>query len=413
MTINVIVSRLEFSHAARLLLAVACYQKLNDNRPIVMVCDPISSTITLKSALAEEIWGFARLEAAFNDDVFEHFWVELSASFLTTLLSKRRQGQHVKLEIDTTRNQMKLLQGNSLSNRFKNSGTTDQLFPQEEFVEIKDNATYLQNFRTLNSLADYDLPEAPESQIELELTKADCKLIHHSHEFNSAQLASSTDHVSLDISDSGTCINSTNFFSTLSPRTESCRQSLVLNTNALRALNESLQAIRIYPDDKVFLSTSDSSLVLKTARAVVNIRTKPLSERPYNTPLPSLSEPLIPMLVSDCKQVLKELDAKQKKNEDFVMISVTEDNEYLEFSSETENGFLSSTATVYDNDSIELDDMRVFRAPFLAALSMFFDENTVNLMGFKRDSDELFITNELRTRYVVLQKFSVLETEDA
>lgn len=117
----------------------------------------------LKSALIEKILG-SRLEAAFSDDMFDRFWVE-----------------HVKLEIDTTRNQMKLLHGNSLSNRHKNSETTDQLFPQEELVEIRDNATYRQNVKTLYSSADYDLPEAPESQIELELTRADCKLNHHSH----------------------------------------------------------------------------------------------------------------------------------------------------------------------------------------------------------------------------------------
>ena len=398
MTIKVIVSHDEFCRAAKLLATAVSLQN-NDNEQranvITLICDASAETIELKTQ-AQELIASAVLDIS-DGNIEDDLWLELDAVFLSTLLEKTKRDRHVQIDIDTQCMSMSISSGKLLE---------CNLFSPIEFIRIDDSATFNQNIRLINSLADYDFePSMDEKAVSASVSKGSCKLLKAVDEFNTAQHATVADHVSVMFSKDKAFVDSTNFHASFELLQSEEEQCAVLNAASFKAFQKVINLMHISRDAKLSMQLTDQRIILETEKSFASITTKDLSHRPESISPPHASEQRICLNVFETIEALKKLDAKQKKSEDFVFVSPVVRNETSQvlFESEPESGQLTSRVN-HVADLPDFDEIKTLRQPLLAAIKMLIDDEFVYLQALEADSTEIIVVNKLQTKYAAIQK---------
>jgi hypothetical protein len=397
---TIAIPQFPLNSAVKLLKTVVSLQRDRDESKrncIALICDSNSSTLTLKSPISEQIWAWVKLDATFDDEFIDDCWLELDVDFFSTLLDKTTFGRHIQLTFDNTANAMQLI-----------SGTFHQgdLVTPAQFIANDDSSTLRQNITLPNTLSDYDTPFVEKKDKTLQINKSVGRVLKRLDEFNNAQRASVTDHVSINCSSNNLFVESTNFSVKLQNIEHDLDECAVLNANAFHALQKSLNLIRISPESVMTLHQEGEQLILQTEVSTVCIKSQEQVYRPCVTELPKVDDEDILVLNREaCMEALKKLDAKQKKNEDFVYISLIEFDakSYCRLESEPENGHLTSLIPNSLNSN-EFNEIKTLRSAFLACLNVFIDDEYVMLYTINASNDEFFVTNKSKSRYIALQK---------
>lgn len=400
MSKTIVISRFEVRAAAKLLKTVVSLQRDRNESMrhcIALICDASSSTLKLKSPFCEQIWGWVKLDATFDDEFIDDCWLELDVDFFSTLLDKTTFGRHIQLTFDNTASTMQLISGN-----FHDA----DLLSTAQFIANDDTSTLRQNIALLNTLSDYDTPTVEKKDNTLQINKATGRVLKRIDEFNNAQRASVTDHVSIICSSNNLLVESTNFSVKLQSVEHDLSECTVLNAASFHALQKSLNVLRISRESTLTLQQEDEQIILQTDASVVCIKNQEQVYRPRVATLPQVDDEDILVLNKEaCIEALKKLDAKQKKNEDFVFISLVKlgSKSYCRLESEPENGQLTSLI-LNSLQSKEFDEMKTLRSAFLACLNTFIDDDYVMVYTMNASNDEFFVTNKSKSKYVALQK---------
>ena len=405
MTMNTIVDRLPLKGVAKLFKETALLQKHRDTlhrNAIVLICDASSSTLTLASPLNEELWAWHKLDATFDDEFTDSLWIELDAVFFSTLIEKTLFARHIKLEIDATSTSMTIQSG-----RAPIYHDQADLFPDEnKFVANDDSSTLRQNIKILDTLSDYDLPQPSESEDAFQLSKSSDNTISLIDDFNKAQGASVADYVTIQNRSGALVFESSNF----SIKTQSIDKELpinvVLDSGTLHALRKMINLLRVTADAQILFTQEHERIILRTKDSVVFLKTQEHIHRPTVCALPKFSEADVLTLNKEkCIKALEKLDAKQKKNEDFVFISLTKNgmDKLIQFESEPESGQLSLVIKA-DIELENFEEIKTLRSSLIAALKIFNNDVNVLLHNPQSSSDEFYVTTSSLTSYVALQK---------
>lgn len=399
MTIKVIVSHDEFCRAAKLLAtAVSLQNNENEQRAnvIALNCDASAETIELKTRF-QELTASAVLDIS-DSNIEDDFWLELDAVFLSTLLEKTKRALHLEIDIDTHFKSMRISSG------ILKEG---DLFSTPVFTRVDDSATFNQNIRLIESLADYDFESRMDDKnFNIAVSKGSCKLLKAVDEFNMAQHATVADHVSVMFSKDNAFVDSTNFHATVERIESEEEQCAVLNAASFKAFQKVINLMHISRDAKLSMQLTDQHITLETEKSFASITTKDLSHRPLSITPPNTSAQSICLKVFDTVEALKKLDAKQKKSEDFVFISPVLRNETFQilFESEPESGQLTSRVNHAGEKIPDFEEIKTLRQPLLAAIKMFIDEEHVYIQSLEPDSTEIIVVNKLQTKYAAIQK---------
>jgi hypothetical protein len=398
MTIKVIVSHDEFCRAAKLLAtAVSLQNNENEQRSnfITLICDPIAETIDLKTR-AQELIASAVIDI-YDDDIEDNLWLELDAIFLSTLLEKTRRALHIEIDIDTQCKSMSISSGKLIEG--------DLLSPSQ-FIRVDDSATFNQNFRLLDSLADYDFEPSTDDKIfSASVSKGSCKLLKAVDEFNTAQHATVADHVSVMFSKGNAFVDSTNFHATFERIEVENEKCAVQNAASFKALQKIINLMHIARNAKLSMQLTEHHIILETEKSFASVTTKDISHRPESISPPQTSAQSICLNVFETIEALKKLDAKQKKSEDFVFISPAfrEETSEILLESEPEAGQLTSRVG-HIGDLPSFDEIKTLRQPLLAAIKMLIDEECVYIQGVESDSTEIIVSDKLHNKYAAIQK---------
>lgn len=398
MTIKVIVSHDKFCRAAKLLATAVSLQN-NDNEQratvIALICDANAETIELKTRF-QELIASAVLDIS-GGNVEDDFWLELDAVFLSTLLEKTKRDRHVQIDIDTRMMSMSISSGRLLEG--------DLLSPSQ-FIRVDDSATFNQNIRLIDSLADYDFESrVDDKNFNVAVSKGSCKLLRAVDEFNTAQHATVADHVSVMFSKDKAFVDSTNFHAAVERIEIENEKCAVLNAASFKAFQKVINLMHISRDAKLSMQLTDQHIILETEKSFASIITKDLSHRPESISPPHASEQRICLNVFETIEALKKLDAKQKKSEDFVFVSPVVRNETSQvlFESEPESGQLTSRVN-HAGDLPDFDEIKTLRQPLLAAIKMLIDEEYMYLQGFEPESTEIIVVDKSHSKYAAIQK---------
>ena len=398
MTIKVIVSHDKFCRAAKLLATTVSLQN-NENEQranvIALICDASAEIIELKTR-ARELIASAVLDIS-DGNIEDDLWLELDAVFLSTLLEKTKRASHIQIDIDTRMMSM------SISSGILKEG---DLFSTPVFTRVDDSATFNQNIRLINSLADYDFePSIDEKAFSASVSKGGCKLLKAADEFNAAQHATVADHVSVMFSKDKAFVDSTNFHANFELLQSEEEQCAVLNAASFKAFQKVINLMHISRDAKLSMQLTDQHIMLETEKSFASITTKDLSHCPESISTPQPSAQSICLNVFETIEALKKLDAKQKKSEDFVFISpvLRNENSEIMFESEPEAGQLTSRINQV-GELPDFDEIKTLRQPLLAAIKMFIDEEHVYIQALEADSTEIIVVNKLQTKYAAIQK---------
>lgn len=405
MIMNTIVDRLPLKCAAKLFKETTLLQNHRDTlhrNAIVLICDASSSTLTIASPLSQELWAWHKLDATFDDEVTDSLWIELDAAFFSTLIEKTLFARHIKLEINTVAASMTIQAG-----RAPIDHDQADLFPEEnKFVANDDSSTLRQNIKILDTLSDYDLPQLSESEDAFQLSKSSDNTIALIDDFNKAQGASVADYVTIQNRSGALVFESSNF----SIKTQSIDKELpinvVLDSGTLHALRKMINLLRATADAQILFTQEHERIILRTKDSVVFLRTQEHIHRPTVCALPNFSETDALTLNKEmCIKALEKLDAKQKKNEDFVFISLTKNgtDTLIQFESEPESGQLSLVIKA-DIDLENFEEIKTLRSSLIAALKIFNDDINVLLHNPDISRDEFYVTTSSFTSYVALQK---------
>lgn len=399
MTTKIIVSQDEFCRAAKLLATAVSLQN-NDNEQranvIALICDASAETIELKTQ-AQELIASAVIDIYGDDGIEEDFWLELDAVFLSTLLEKTKRASHIQIDIDTRMMSMSISSGKLLEG---------DLLSASQFIRVDDSATFNQNIRLIDSLADYDFePCMDEKAFNAVVSKGSCKLLKAVDEFNAAQHATVADHVSVMFSKDNAFVDSTNFHATVERIESEEEQCAVLNAASFKAFQKVINLMHIARDAKLSMQLTDQHIILETENSFASITTKDLSHRPESISPPKTSAQIIYLSVFETIEALKKLDAKQKKSEDFVFISPVfrEESSEIMFESEPEAGQLTSLVE-HIGDLPNFEEIKTLRQPLLAAIKMFIDEEHMYLQGLEPESTEIIVVDKSHSKYVAIQK---------
>lgn len=398
MTTKIIVSQDELCRAAKLLAAAVSLQNNEIEQRanvIALICDASAETIELKTQ-AQELIASAAIDI-YGDGIEDDFWLELDAVFLSTLLEKTKRDRHVQIDIDTQCMSMSISSGKLLEG--------DLLSPSQ-FIRIDDSATFNQNIRLIDTLADYDFePRMDEKTFNTVVSKVSCKLLKAVDEFNVAQHATVADHVSVIFSKDKAFVDSSNFRATFERIEVENEQCAVLNAASFKAFQKVINLMHISRDAKLSIQLTDQHILLETEKSFASITTKDLSHRPESISPPHASEQRICLNVFETIEALKKLDAKQKKSEDFVFVSPVVRNETSQvlFESEPESGQLTSRVN-HVADLPDFDEIKTLRQPLLAAIKMLIDDEYVYLQGFEPESTLIIVVDKSHSKYAAIQK---------
>ncbi|WP_300499811.1 hypothetical protein [Marinobacter sp.] len=407
MTTKVIVSHDELCRAAKLLAAAVSLQNNEHEQRanvIALICDASAETLELKT-LHQELIACAVIDI-YDEDIEDDLWLELDAVFFSTLLEKTKRASHIEIDIDGRMMSMSISSGKLLEG--------DLLSPPQ-FIRVDDSATFNQNIRLIDSLADYDFrPCMDEEAFTTSVSKASCKLLRAVDEFNMAQNATVADHVSVMFSKDKAFVDSTNFHASFERIESEEEECAVLNAASFKAFQKVINLMHISRDAKLLMQLADQQIMLETEKSFASITTKDISHRPQSISLPQKSEPAICLNVFESVEALKKLDAKQKKSEDFVFISPVFREEIPEilFESEPEAGQLTSRVE-HIGDLSSFDEIKTLRQPLLAAIKMFLDEESVYIQGVESDSTEIIVSDKLHNKYAAIQKLPHRASEAA
>ncbi|WP_369743048.1 hypothetical protein AB8S08_00605 [Pseudidiomarina sp. PP-1MA] len=402
---NTIVDRTPLKRVAKLFKETILLQKHRDTlqrNAIVLICDASSSTLTLASSLNEYLWAWHKLDATFDDEFTDSLWIELDAVFFSTLIEKTLFAHHIKLEINTVAASMTIQAG-----RAPIDHDQADLFPDEnKFVANDDSSTLRQNIKILDTLSDYDLPRLSESEDAFQLSKASDNTIALIDDFNKAQGASIADYVAIQNRSGALVFESSNFSIKTQAIDKELPMSSVLDSSTLHALKKMINLLRTTADAQILFTQEHERIILRTKDSVVFLKTQEHIHRPTVCTLPNFSEVNSLTLNKEmCIKALEKLDAKQKKNEDFVFISLTKNgmDKLIQFESEPESGQLSLVIKA-DIDLENFEEIKTLRSSLIAALKIFNDDVNVLLHNPDKSSDEFYVTTPSLASYVALQK---------
>lgn len=405
MIISIIVDRAPLKHTAKLLKEATAFQSERDtlNRcTIVLIFEASSSTLTLSSPFNEGIWARDKLDAVFVDDFTGSLWVEVDPVFFSTLIEKTLFARHVKLEIDTSLASMTIQSGKAPID-----DNQADLFPNEDkFIPSDGSSNFRQNIKILDTLSDYDLPPLNYGKDTFELKKSSDKIISLIDDFCKAQGASVRDYVSIQNRSGVLVFESSNFSIKTQALHKELHINLVLASDTLHTLKKMINLLRPTADTQLMFVQEHEQIILRTNQSVVFLKTQDQIYRPTACVLPRFSETNALTLNKEmCIKALEKLDAKQKKNEDFVFISLAQNDteKLIRFESEPEPGLLSLVIKTHiDLESFE--EIKTLRSSLIAALKTFSDDVNVVLYNPENSSEEFYVTTPSLTSYVALQK---------
>ncbi|WP_258807640.1 hypothetical protein [Pseudidiomarina sp. CB1] len=405
MNMNTIVDLIPLKRVAKLFKETTLLQKHRDTlhrNAIVLICDASSSTLTLASPLNEELWAWHKLDASFDDEFTDSLWIELDAVFFSTLIEKTLFARHIKLEINTVAASMAILSGKAPVD-----DNQADLFPNEDkFIPSDASSTLRQNIKILDTLSDYDLPPVSHSEEAFQLSKSSDSTISLIDDFNKTQGASVADYVAIQNKSGALVFESSNF----SIKTQSIDKELhinsVLDSGTLHALRKMINLLRATADAQILFTQEHERIILRTKDSVVFLKTQEHIHRPMVCALPKFSEADALTLNKEmCIKALEKLDAKQKKIEDFVFISLIKNDteKLIQFESEPEAGQLSLVIKTHIGLE-DFEEIKTLRSSLIAALKIFNDDVNLLLHNPDNSSDEFYVTTSSFTSYVALQK---------
>lgn len=400
MIMNIIIPTTEIKNALGLLthMVSAHTQRKNKQYNIVAICDTKTSTLTLKTAYANNTYAHVLLAVEIESaQIVSPCCFEIKVDFVFILLEKiKKQYHHVKLEVDSEKQTMRVAPG-----EYKKA----DLISVGGFADVRQHGNELSHaIKTIDSLADYDFSPPELSSDPTQLFATDIKFIKHLNKFYKEQMALASDFVSIVFDDNQIRIESTPFSTQLVSRCKNLNNTVVLDSNAFNLFQLASDNGALSAKDLLYLDVHEAALILHSSKVLIYQDTQPLVNRALVLKLSGSSE--IVINTGDLKSALSNLDSKQKKNDDIISISFVEDEmARLRFTSEPTAGRLTRSARiVWSTTDASNFDVFTHRGAFLASLDLFLNEQEIILFGLSDSNDEFFVTNKSRSKYAVLQK---------